>query len=57
MARYLAVPVKDRHYRPDGWRVYALPIGNSSRAAASFHGPFARQRAERRARKLSRGGA
>jgi hypothetical protein len=53
-AGYLAVPVSDRRNRPDGWRVYPLPVGNGTRAVASFRGPFASFRAQRRARTLGR---
>lgn len=55
MARYIAVPVKDRNLRPAGWSVFALPMGNRP-PAARFRGLFAGLRAQARARKLSRGG-
>jgi hypothetical protein len=53
MARYIAVPVKDRHLEPVGWGVYPLPMGRRP-PAARFRGPFAGLRAQARARKLSR---
>ena len=53
--RYLAVPVKDRNWRPDGWRVYPLPLGNSAVPAGVYRGPFAASRAKRHAARLNRG--
>lgn len=56
MTRYLAVPLKDRRGHHVGWLVYPLPLGSMSRSAGRYIGPFAKQRARARARKLSRGG-
>jgi hypothetical protein len=53
MARYLAVPCTDRNGHSIGWFIYKLPMGSTTPAVARFTGPFAEQRATRRARKLT----
>lgn len=55
-SRYLAVPVKGPDWKPDGWRVYPLPMGNGARPSGTYRGPFAAWRAKRRASALNRRG-
>jgi hypothetical protein len=54
--RHLALPVRDREGNDDGWIVAELPVGNGTPVPARYRGPFARQRAEAKARALSRKG-